>query len=447
MVKRGQTVLIAVSGGVDSMVLLHLFHAVASRHAVRLAVVHANHQLRGDESDADEKFVQSASAALGVPFFSRRLPTLETVRARRISRQVAARRLRYAWFDEARHSVGADAVAVAHNADDNAETVLLNILRGTGLRGLAGIPPVRLTGHIIRPLLFASRAQIAAFARNRRILFREDSSNRSLKYARNLLRLRVLPALQSSRRSSIIRDLTTVAETMTRVVARLEKRVDRAWRARVRRSVGHDLSLSLVRWDRLDWLVREHLLLRLLDTVGVDPTEQKVRALERVIGGQAGRRVMLSGSRVVEREHDSLSIRSTTPAADFSYPVIAGRTNRFPGFSIAVSDPGPRPAALVARPGTEYVDADRLRGPLRVRTWKAGDWFVPLGMRGRKKLSDFFVDRKLPRREKQHIPLLEAGGSILWVCGQRLDDRFKLTDHTTRVVRLTYYPEGTEQNP
>lgn len=443
MAGPGQLILLAVSGGIDSMVMLQLFSGVAEHRSLRLAVVHANHTLRGAESDADEEFVRRAAERLGLPFFTSRLATKEAARSTRVSRQLAARRLRYAWFDQVRTSVGADAVATAHNANDNAETVLLNIMRGTGIRGLAGIPPQRNTGRIIRPLLFATRSEIEQYARSAGVKFREDSSNRSLKYARNELRLRILPMLQRTHASDITVSLNRVADLMSDASATLDRLVDDAWHRLCHRRAAGGLDFSLSEWESMDELMRDHLLLRVLDNLGIEPSEARMRSMSRLGLAQTGRQLTLSREWTMIRDRRRFAFRPSDTPGGFSYPVLAGRTNVFPGFTLTISNPQPRPPSLSGRPWTEYVDADRLSGALRVRSWHRGDWFVPLGMCGKKKLSDFFVDQKVPREEKSRVPVLEADGAILWVCGRRLDDRFKLTDRTTHVLKLTYQPLPT----
>ena len=223
LANAGQSILVAVSGGVDSMVLLDLFARIRHSWKLRIALAHVNHGLRGVESDGDEEFVRMKAAHYHLPFYRTKVDTLSFASQERSTKQEAARELRYAFFEETHKAVGADVVATAHQANDNAETILLNLVRGTGLRGLAGIPVKR--DNIIRPLLFAYRTNIEEYAKEHSIDFRTDSSNSSLEYKRNLMRLEIIPSMESVFGPDILHSINRVSSTVRQFAASLDTQV------------------------------------------------------------------------------------------------------------------------------------------------------------------------------------------------------------------------------
>jgi tRNA(Ile)-lysidine synthase len=436
LVDRQQSILLAVSGGIDSMVMLDLFSRIREQLQLRLSVIHVNHQLRGEESMEDERFVRDKSAEYGYPFFCERVETESYVHEHKVSKQVAARHLRYAYFERARVEHNADAVATAHQADDNAETVLLNILRGTGIRGLAGIPLRRDDNHIIRPLLFAARDDIHAYAREHNLSFREDSSNESTKYRRNLLRHKIIPDLQK-RAPDIARTLNRISSAMRDLDEELRPLVDEAIAALLHTDDNGDWGLDIRGLSEDDFL-RNEIFVELLNRLHVEPSEKKVARLDRLYMSPSGRTVELVRGCLAYRESDSI-VFSRKPACELDIRrVEVGGNYDCSGHVVSLGNPEPAPSSLEKTPEVEYIDAERLGKHIVVRPWRAGDWFIPLGMTERKKLSDFFVDQKVPRRQKASIPVLESDGAIVWICGRRLDDRFKLTKSTKMAIRLTY---------
>jgi len=443
LLSPNQQVLLAVSGGVDSMVMLDLFFYLAPKWNLRLAAVHANHQLRGVDSDQDEAFVKRACHERGIPCVTERLDVRAYSTAHRISIQLAARELRYQLLEQVRIETGSVAVATAHHADDNVETVLMNIVRGTGLRGLAGIPPRRDAGQIIRPLIRATRAEIESYATEEHIPFRMDQSNLDPHYARNEMRLQILPELQRRNPTDIAGALRRTAETVNEMLSILEPLVHEA----VGRSVefrGEDQAwISLDRLAKYDWLVQEHAFLRLFQQLRIDPTEERLEAVHTLIQRQTGRLMELSGPWVALRDRRYIVLMRRPSPPETVATLDQGAECTFDGASVRLSEPAPVPRSLRTPLTTAIIDADRVSGRLQVRYWHEGDWFVPFGMRHKKKLSDFFIDQKVPRHRKHHVPVITSGDDIVWVCGLRLDDRFKVTPETERTLTLTYQPPTT----
>ena len=432
-----QTVLLAVSGGMDSMVMLHVISHLRERFGVQVALVHVNHQLRGEESMEDEQFVREMSAAYGICFYCERVDVVSYADEHGLSKQIAARQLRYACFERVRQQVGAHVVATAHHADDNAETILLNILRGTGIHGLAGIPVKRIGGCIIRPLLFATRKEIEMYAMENGIKYRNDSSNMSLAYRRNLLRHSILPPLVK-RVPHIVETLNIVANTMCDVSEKLHAIVEEALRSLVHNDSQDRLMLDVKKLEMEPDFLWDEIFVELLHRMHIEPTEKKVDALHRLCTMPTGRIVELSGELSACRDRQHIVFQKTNEEVSNIRHVEIGRIYVYQGCRISIGNPEPVPAVLSDTQEVEYIDAERLGRQLVLRPWRAGDWFIPLGMKTKKKLSDFFTDQKVPRFQKTSIPVLESDGTIVWICGKRLDNRFKLTEHTRTAIRLTY---------
>ncbi|MGB2868831.1 MAG: tRNA lysidine(34) synthetase TilS [Bacteroidota bacterium] len=438
LLSPGQSLVLAVSGGVDSTVMLSLFAGLSRRWKLKITVAHVNHGLRGEESDGDEEFVQHAASTLGVPFFAERVPTLDYAHAHKVSKQEAARTLRYEFLEKIRAQASADAIATAHQANDNAETVFLNLLRGTGVRGLAGIPVRRDPGAVIRPLLFAYRSELEEYATSQNIAYREDSSNKSTAYTRNLVRQVVLPGLQQQLGSDIWTSLNRVSSVMRGLEQSLSLAVGQKLPAMIRESENR-LAVSLPLLMAEPEYLQEEILLALLRREGVEPSAEKVLNLLRLCSQPTGRSIRLTDKLAAYRNRDDLVFGPPLEDSPFDQPVVIGGTYTFGKFTFSIGEPEPVPSSLVRKEPYELADADRLKDGLVLRTWRPGDWFVPLGMNTRKKVSDFLIDEKVPLFEKSEIPVLESQSEIVWVCGKRLDDRFKIRENTRSVVKLFYH--------
>ncbi|HEY4611679.1 MAG TPA: tRNA lysidine(34) synthetase TilS [Bacteroidota bacterium] len=439
-------VLLAVSGGVDSMTMLHLFAQLQPRWKLTLGIAHVNHQLRGDESDSDEAFVRAAAESFGFPFFIARVDTLGYAHQNTMGKQEAARELRYRFFEEARQQAGAGVVATAHNADDNAETVLMNALRGSGVHGLAGIPIRREQGNIIRPLLFAYRNEIEKYARENGVTFRNDSSNESIAYTRNQLRLNVIPLLERSLEINVAQSLNRISAVMREVEGTLNSEVGSVLKDVVRDDQPGTV-VDIPSLLRQSPLVQDELVLSVFRKLGVEPQAEKIFHVLELCSGQTGRALTLSRSVVVYHDRDRLVFAPPAQPRAFELPVEIGKRYQLPDFTFASELTDTLPTEFHRSPTQALIDSAQVGAKLVLRNWKPGDWFVPLGMNGKKKLSDFFVDAKVPLFEKQRIPVLESDGDIVWVCGYRLDERFKVTQRTATVVQLQYLPQRNVYTP
>lgn len=415
-------ILLAVSGGKDSVLMAHFF----KQAGFNFAIAHCNFGLRGGESQRDEHFVRRLAAVLDVPVYVTHFETKVFAAEHKISTQMAARDLRYRWFEELRAEHDYDFIAVAHHQDDAVETVLLNLVRGTGIAGLHGILPKR--GHLIRPMLFLSRKGIDELMTANDFEYVEDSSNSSNAYARNKLRLDVIPQLKEinpNLEQTFEQNIRRFAET--EMVLQLEVARARLDLCEEKHNGLHfsRRKISLLNPKRL-------LLFELLKTY--DFTETVVDEVIDAENKQSGTSFYSTSHRLtVDRE--ALIVTRIAGGLEkenmMIHPadhliVLPGQTLKMT-FSDTVSFENNLSMA--------FVDADKLIFPLVLRTWQEGDRFMPMGMHNYKKLSDFFIDQKIPLPEKNTIPILINGnGEVIWVTGLRQDNRYKVTGTTKKVA-------------
>lgn len=415
-------VLLTVSGGKDSVLMAHFF----KQAGFNFGIAHCNFGLRGSESVRDEHFVHTLAALLEVPIYVQHFETKAYAAAAHISTQMAARELRYQWFEELRLAHGYDYIATAHHQDDAVETILLNLVRGTGIAGLHGILPKR--DSLIRPILFLSRKGIEDLVAENNFEFVEDSSNASNSYARNKLRLDVIPLLKQ-----INPNLEQTFEQNIRRFAETEQVLQQQV-AQLRAAICEEKQQGVYfSRNKIAALQPKQLLLfELLKVYGF--TEAVTAEILEAENKQSGTSFYsLSHRLTIDRE--ALIVSRMSKAEDHQHVMIhsADLEAELAGRKIEI-----RYAAIVSFEKDRdkaFVDADRLIFPLVLRNWQQGDRFMPLGMRNFKKLSDFFIDQKVPLPEKENIPILINGnGEIVWIAGLRQDNRYKVTGSTKKVA-------------
>ena len=421
-------VLLAVSGGVDSMVMLSLTAAAG----YRFGVAHCNFSLRGKESDDDETLVEREAKRLGVEFFNRRFDTTGEMERTGESMEMAARRLRYEWFRELCDEHGYTVIAIAHHVNDSIETFFINMLRGTGLRGLTGINTQ--LGRVVRPVMFATRRDLHDYAVAHHIPFREDSSNRSTKYLRNKVRLGLVPMLKE-----IKPQFTTIMRRNISRLSQAQEFITASMDIIKHEVIEHNDGIDTLYVDRIAAsLPRNYVIYEILSSsygFKGDVVDALCHALD---SDSTGRRfysrewvaVVDRGNVVVSRimEDDSCE---TLVERRMQRAYAGGSALYFDYCNIDFID------SYDLGDNVALIDADKLQFPLRLRRWKEGDWFVPLGMSGRKKLSDYLIDKKVSIAQKKRQFVLLSGDDIVWVVGRRLDDRFCITRSTENVLKIT----------
>lgn len=440
LLEPGDRVLLAVSGGVDSMVMLSLF----AQSEWQSGVAHCNFQLRGEEGDEDTLLVQKESARYGLTCYTKNFDTLGEMERTGESVQIAARRLRYDWFNELCTEHGYTAIAIAHQADDSVETFFINLFRGTGLRGLTGISVTN--GRVVRPLLFTTRKEITEYALANKIDYREDSSNRSTKYLRNKIRLGLMPRLReiNPRFTEMMRrNVDRLTQTQMFIDAGIEH-----IRAEVEKTSG---STTVIDTEKIDPAFPVGFVIYELLSSGYgfkgDVIDQIGAVLEK---GWSGKRFYSRdwvaytdrGRIIIEpiSEEDPCEVQFD----EYAQRVYAGNSTYYlHRLDIDQIE------TLNLPENVALVDADKLSYPLTLRRWREGDRFVPIGMEGSKKVSDYLVDAKVSMPEKKRQFVLVNGqntdggtegksgtGDIVWLVGRRLDDRCKITPQTENVLKI-----------
>ena len=415
-------VLVGLSGGADSVALL----GILVRLGYPCRALHCNFHLRGDESDRDEAFARQFADSLGVPFVKVDFDTRGYAAIHQESIEMAARSLRYRWFEEQRQAFDAEAIAVAHHRDDSVETLLMNLLRGSGIRGLGGIRPRN--GQVVRPLLAVSRAEIEEWLQTQGWDYVTDSSNLSDAYTRNFIRLRVLPLLEQLNPAA----RETIARSAAHLSAAEQLYAYTVEEARKAVFVTAD-SLSIEALMR--YPSPETLLYEWLRPLGF--SRIVVGELFESLTGLSGKQ-FYSATHQVLKDRDRLYIAPLQePSAwqPIEIPVATGELTQPLRLSFQLME-RTSDFQLERASDTAYFDVEKLPGRLTLRLPQKGDWFVPFGMRGRKKLSDFFADQKMHRWEKLRQPLLCAGESSDWVVGRRADDRFRVGEETKMIFSV-----------
>ncbi len=413
--------LIAISGGVDSVVLTHLCHELQ----FNIALAHCNFNLRGTESDADETFILNLAEDLDIEAFVQHFDTKDYAKKNKRSIQMAARELRYNWFTELAEQLKFDYILTAHHADDNLETFLINFTRGTGLEGLTGIPEVN--GNFVRPLLPFSREAIETYATQNNIKWREDSSNSSVKYLRNKLRHEVVPILKEINPSLLQSFQSTLNNLKDSSDIIEDKKADLFRKGVVQlTSTGFKIDISKIEIYRNP----KAYLYQFLNEYGFKEWNDVAHLLK----AQSGKFVEFGTWRLIkDRGYLFLSSNSEKKQNDVLIADEVIETNGDYGV-LKFNE-----ASIISEKGNHiiYVDKDKLKYPLILRKKQEGDVFYPLGMKGKKKkLSKYFKDEKLSLLDKENTWLLCSGEDIVWVVGRRADNRFKVTNKTTTILKI-----------
>lgn len=418
---KGKKLLLAISGGIDSMVLLHL----CSKSGLDIRVAHCNFQLRGEESDMDEKFVRHECEKLGVLIFVNHFETKKFAEQQKLSIQVVARNLRYDWFNTLLINNDYDYILTAHHLDDSLETFLINFTRGSGIDGLTGIP--QQNGPIVRPLLVFSKDEIEAFANENNIAWREDSSNATDKYARNKLRHDVVPVLKELNPSLLDSFKNTISS-----LKQAQTMVDDASRI-VYRKVVTDINFQKrINLTELMQLPNYHAYLyQWLEAFGFTDWS----SINDLVTAQSGKQIH-SKNHTVLKDRDELIIFQKQNE-DRTEHFLIEEDQKDVKFPLKLSFCKVNDIS-VQTSNTIFVDEEKLQFPLEIRRWQEGDWFCPFGMNGKKKLGKFFKDEKFSLIDKSETWLLCSDNQIVWVIGKRQDDRFKVTTQTTKILQIQF---------
>ncbi|GAF02239.1 tRNA lysidine(34) synthetase TilS [Saccharicrinis fermentans] len=424
----GQKILVALSGGADSVALLHLLHTAK----VAICAAHCNFNLRGDESDGDEQYVVDLCASLGVTLYQRSFDTTEFATEKGISIEMAARDLRYAWFHDLLKTERLDWIATGHHKDDSIETFFLNLARGTGIKGLVGMKPLR--GRLIRPLLAFSRGEIEDYCAVHKLNYRTDSSNLESVYLRNKVRHQILPLFRELNPSfmdtmqSNMKHMEQVSRFFQDSVKELTKEV----------VVEQDGQL-LISLQHVDRFVDKHLVLfEILQPYGFNGSviQELVECIENQV---SGKQFYAPSYRLIKDRFNIILLpHAEKQQDDIFYIEVDQYELKQPVKLNIASGIDAQGYRIDTRAEVAQLDEDLLNYPLTLRKWRHGDQFRPLGMKNFKKLSDFFIDEKFSLKDKEDTWLLFSGDDIIWVVGHRCDDRYKITHRTQHITKIHY---------
>lgn len=424
--------LLTVSGGIDSVVMCELFH----KANLKFAIAHCNFQLRGKESTDDELFVKQLAKKYGVPFFCKSFNTAAYAGKKKSSIQMAARDLRYEWFEEIRKKEKFQYIATAHHQDDSVETFFINLVRGTGISGMHGILPKQ--GKIIRPLLFTTKNEIEIFAKKNKLKHREDSSNASDKYIRNKLRHHVIPVLKElnpalgNTINDTIQRLRDVELIYKNEIENKRKEIVKAFPqpSPKERELKKQYTIDIENLKKL--CAPFTYLYEFLKPYNFNATT--VESIIAALSGESGKQFYSDTHRLI-KDRDLLIIeRLKLQIANCKLQIDKGQKEiTADGMKLKFKILPKSQILNLTSHISASIDFDKLEFPLEIRKWEKGDAFYPLGMKGKKKLSDFFIDKKLSVSQKENTWLLTSKGKIVWVIGLRIDERFKITDKTKKI--------------
>jgi tRNA(Ile)-lysidine synthase len=425
LASQSKRTLLAVSGGMDSVVMCHLFKEAG----FPFAIAHCNFQLRGEEANGDEQSVKQLAEKLEVPFFTIRFNTKEYAEQNKISIQVAARNLRYEWFEKIRKENNCRLIATAHQHNDNIETALFNFIKGSGVRGLRGIP-VR-QGNIIRPILFATRTQIEQYVKDNNLTYREDSSNAETKYTRNKIRHELIPLIETINpafEKTFAEKLDILTELEELYTSRNGRQAKQLFLQR--KDDVYIPILKLKKTKHASTVLYEYLK-------EYDYTIEQVYDMLANLDDTPGKQFVTAKARIIkDRKFFILSLNTNK---QFTTAIIneGDKAVNLGDKELAIEELSKEGLKIKPDAAFAYLDKSKLEFPLIIRHWKQGDYFYPFGMgMKKKKVSKFFKDIKMPLHQKETVWVLESNKKIAWVAGHRLDERFKVTDKTTAVVQI-----------
>ncbi len=445
LLKKGDRVIVGVSAGVDSMVLLHLLNALRPNLSLTLIVAHLNHGLRPEEAEREAELVHQESLRLGLPFEYKEFNAKEFHSLQGISLQDAARRGRFQFFHDLLQRYGGGKIALGHHADDQVETLLLRLLRGSGLQGLKGMVPIR-EGYVIRPLLEVWKEEIESFAKEKSIPHLIDSSNLKTNYLRNRLRLNLLPLIEREYQKGFRRAAFRTSTLLREENDFLDQEAERAYGEityEERDTLHFELKEFQSLHPALQWRVIQKALERMKGESNLSEGEWREANWVYHLLRQPPSSFLLELPRglYLEKRYDTILVKrgKPEPIPPFEVELLVPGTTHLQeiGKEIFIEEKTWASSDKIDdHRNVAFLDYGKLQFPLRMRNFRPGDRFQPLGSQGMQKVKEFFIDRKIPRFERPSIPLLLSGERIAWVVGHRIDERFKVTSSTRKVLRI-----------
>jgi len=431
----GEKILIALSGGPDSVFLLHFLNKFKNKYKIKIGAAHINHLLRDNDSQRDELFCKTVCEELSIPFYVLRKDIKTYSKKNKYSLEVGGRIIRYEFFENISYTYGYDKIATAHNADDNVETVLINLIKGTGLKGIAGIPVKR--KNIIRPILSLTKKEILEYLEENTFEYRIDESNLSNEFERSFLRNEVIPLIHKNIHPALSQTVLNTSLNLQRLNYGIEGLADKL-KSDIKAIKNKRVSIPIDLINREDKFIISYLLKEIIDVnFQVKSESNDLKKIFSLNKKQSGKSEELTGNLVAFKDRNEIVIRRTTSSKKTdNIKIKIGEKIKTGDKSLSITKVEHKDVKIGKSRNEEFISAENISGSFTIRVWKEGDKFYPIGMQGTKKLSDYLNDIKINTFEKKDQLVLVNNGKIVWVIGQRLDDRFKLTSNTKKVLKL-----------
>lgn len=464
MIEQGDSVVMALSGGPDSVAMFHALFSLSGRYGISLFALHVNHMLRGEESDNDEEYVRELCSRFGVPLHVSAIDVSRIAWERSLSIEEAGRDVRYEELEAYADRLGADKIALAHNRNDQAETVFMNILRGTGLKGLAGIEYKR--GRIIRPLLDINRSEIEQYCLDNSLNPRTDSTNLENLFTRNKIRIDLIPYINKEFKVNMIDSLCRIASISSRENDLIENLAAQAYKDCLEYE-----ETDIVKMHREKLINLHPALLHRVLRMAAEKVRGNLKGIENVHiesmaclaeRGRTGACVELPGGLRAGTEYDIMSVYlQKEEQSGENFGKFEKKVN-IPGITEAEAFGGVLKAEMLPKNAVldkqeleknkgsgynslvQFFDYDKIKVGINIRNRREGDYFKPLKSKGTKKLKEYFIDNKIPRRKRDEIPLICAGKEVIWIIGHKISDNYKATDNTKNVLKLEWTKKTAE---
>lgn len=438
LLEKGDKVLVALSGGADSVFLLYFLSKFKKRLGIELTAFHLNHQLRGKSADLDEIFCDKFCSENKIIFHSISRDIKTFARKNKISVEEAGREIRYAELLKVSRKLKSSKIATAHNASDNIETIILNFVKGAGIKGLTGIPIRR--ENIIRPILCLSSDEIRKYLKANKISYRIDKSNLKVDYERNFLRNDIIPKLKRRLNPRIEEKISNTAKFLNDINLFIEVQVNQLVKSAAKFD-GNELKINLKKITKFDNSICGIFLKSVVEkNFDIELTSENIHSLIELMNSQTGRVIHLKEKVIAFKDRNLLVIsrRTKNRYKIVNKKIKIGQKIEIDEKVISIKQISKKNVKFITNKSTEFISGDLVEELFEIRNWKAGDKFYPIGMKGTKKISDFLSDEKISSHRKKEKLVLTSSGKIVWVIGLRIDSRFKVTSKTKKFLKLTY---------
>lgn len=446
MINKGEGIILGVSGGADSVCLLTVLNELKGLFDMELYVVHINHGIRGIEADNDEKYVEAMCSSMNIWFRAYRYDVPSLAEKNGLSEEEMGRNIRYDVFEKVRKEVGASKIAVAHNSNDSVETILYNMCRGTGIKGMCGIPPVR--GNIIRPIMCCSRNEIEEYLHNRNICYKIDSTNLRGEYTRNKIRLELIPYINENINSGSQEHILNLAWQLSSIEKYINYESEKAYLQSVKEIEG-EIRIDTGLLKKYPDIIRQEVVRKCIEKVAgklKDITSGHIVSVMELIDNITGKQVNLPYNIICENIYGYCRIRKNRSAVTHLKPIEAIAPGEYilengSKFILTLENS----VNFKEKIYTKWFDYDRIKNVMQIRFRQNGD-FLEVANGGHKKLKSYFIDEKVPREQRDTVPLLSDGSHIIWIVGYRISEAYKITDSTKNVLKVQYIERNGKNN-